>query len=323
MESKVKKIGVLTSGGDAPGMNAAVRAVTRAALAKGIKVIGVHRGYAGLIEDDVVELGFRDVSNILQMGGTSLFSARSKEFKTEAGMQKAIATCRKYGIEGMVVIGGDGSFRGAADLSAHGIPCIGIPGTIDNDISSTDYSIGFDTCVNCVTELIDRIRDTMRSHERCSVVEVMGRNAGYIALHAGIATGAAFVMVPEVTCSKEDVIEKIQHGRSLGKSNFIVIVAEGVGHAEELSRYIQDSTGIVTRATVLGHVQRGGSPSGRDRVLASQYGAYAVELLSAGQSNRVVGIRKDVLVDYDIQDALTMKKEFPMDLYQMSELISI
>ncbi len=323
MESKVKKIGVLTSGGDAPGMNAAVRAVTRAALAKGIEVVGIHRGYAGLIEGDVEELGFRDVSNILQLGGTALFSARSKAFQTEEGMQKAIDTCHKLGIEGMVVVGGDGSFRGAADLSAHGIPCIGIPGTIDNDISSTDYSIGFDTCVNCVTEMIDRIRDTMRSHERCSVVEVMGRHAGYIALHAGIATGAAFVMVPEVECSKEEVIQKIEQGRALGKSNFIVIVAEGVGHAEELSCYIQENTGIVTRATILGHVQRGGSPTARDRVLASQYGAYAVDLLAAGKSNRVVGIRKDVLVDYDIQEALSMKKEFPMDLYKMSEMISI
>ena len=323
MESKVKKIGVLTSGGDAPGMNAAVRAVTRAALAKGIEVVGIHRGYAGLIEDEVDPLGFRDVSNILQMGGTTLFSARSKIFQTEEGMQKAIENCLKHGIEGMVVIGGDGSFRGAAALSARGIPCIGIPGTIDNDISSTDYSIGFDTCVNCVTDLIDRIRDTMRSHERCSVVEVMGRNAGYIALHAGIATGAAFVMVPEVECTKEDVIEKIQHGRSLGKSNFIIIVAEGVGHAEELSRYIQEQTGIVTRATILGHVQRGGSPSGRDRVLASQFGYYAVELLAAGKSNRVVGIHKEELVDYDIQEALLMKKEFPMDLFEMCETISI
>ncbi len=323
MESKVKKIGVLTSGGDAPGMNAAVRAVTRAALAKGIEVVGIHRGYAGLIEDEVDPLGFRDVSNILQMGGTTLFSARSKIFQTEEGMQKAIENCLKHGIEGMVVIGGDGSFRGAAALSARGIPCIGIPGTIDNDISSTDYSIGFDTCVNCVTDLIDRIRDTMRSHERCSVVEVMGRNAGYIALHAGIATGAAFVMVPEVECTKEDVIEKIQHGRSLGKTNFIIIVAEGVGHAEELSRYIQEQTGIVTRATILGHVQRGGSPSGRDRVLASQFGYYAVELLAAGKSNRVVGIHKEELVDYDIQEALVMKKEFPMDLFKMCETISI
>ena len=323
MESKVKKIGVLTSGGDAPGMNAAVRAVTRAALAKGIEVVGIRRGYAGLIEGEVVDLGFRDVSNILQMGGTALFSARSKLFQTDEGMKKAIENCHKFGIEGMVVIGGDGSFRGAAALSANGIPCIGIPGTIDNDISSTDYSIGFDTCVNCVTEMIDRIRDTMRSHERCSVVEVMGRNAGYIALHAGIATGAAFVMVPEVKCTKEDVIEKIEHGRSLGKSNFIVIVAEGVGHADELSAYIQEKTGIITRATILGHVQRGGSPTSRDRVLASQYGAYAVELLAEGKSNRVVGIRQDALVDYDIQEALSMTKPFPMDLYKMSEMISI
>lgn len=323
MESKVKKIGVLTSGGDAPGMNAAIRAVTRAALTKGIKVVGVHRGYAGLIAGDVVDLEMRDVSNILQMGGTSLYSARSKEFCTEEGMQKAIDTCHKVGIEGLVVIGGDGSYRGAGDLSARGIPCIGIPGTIDNDISSTDYTIGFDTCVNCVIDMVDRIRDTMRSHERCSVVEVMGRNAGYLALHAGIATGAAFVMVPEVECSFDDVIKKIEEGRALGKDHFIIMVAEGVGHAEELAKRIQEETGVVSRATILGHVQRGGSPTGRDRVLASRFGAYAVELLAAGKSNRVVGVCKDELVDYDIQEALAMKKEFPMELYKTNDIISI
>lgn len=323
MESKVKKIGVLTSGGDAPGMNAAIRAVVRAARSKGIGVVGVHRGYSGLINGDIEEMDVRDVSNILQAGGTSLLSARSKEFCTEEGMQKAIDNCKKFGIEGLVVIGGDGSYRGAGDLSSRGIPCIGLPGTIDNDISSTDYTIGFDTCVNCVVDMVDRIRDTMRSHERCSVVEVMGRNAGYIALQAGIATGAAYVMVPEVKSSVDDVIAKIEEGRKLGKYNFIVIVAEGVGHAEELSKYIQEKTGVVTRATILGHVQRGGSPTARDRVLASRFGAYAVDLLAAGKSNRVVGIRNDKLVDYDIQEALAMKKEFPMDLYALSDIISI
>ena len=223
----------------------------------------------------------------------------------------------------MVVIGGDGSFRGAGDLSARGIPCVGIPATIDNDITSTDYTIGFDTCINCVADMVDRIRDTMRSHERCSVVEVMGRHAGYVALHAGIATGATFVMVPEVPSSVVDVIKKIEDGRKVGKTNFIVIVAEGVGHAEEMSRYIQDTTGVVTRATILGHVQRGGSPTARDRVLASQFGNLAVELLAAGKSNRVVGMRNDALVDYDLHEALAMKKEFPMDLYNMSDIISI
>lgn len=323
MESKVKKIGVLTSGGDAPGMNAAIRAVTRAARSKGIEVVGIRRGYAGLIAGDIIDLDVRDVSNILQQGGTMLFTARSKEFCTEPGMKKAIDNCHKFGIEGLVVVGGDGSYRGAGDLSAHGIPCVALPGTIDNDISSTDYTIGFDTCVNCVVDMVDRIRDTMRSHERCSVVEVMGRNAGYIALHAGIATGAAFVMVPEVQSSVVDVIKKIEEGRAVGKSNFIVMVAEGVGHAEDLSKYIQDTTGIVTRATILGHVQRGGRPSSRDRVLASRFGAYAVELLAEGKSNRVVGIHKDELVDYDIQEALAMKKAFPMALYEMSDKISI
>lgn len=323
MDSKVKKIGVLTSGGDAPGMNAAIRAVTRAARFKGIEVAGVRRGYAGLINGDIIDLSVRDVSNILQCGGTMLFTARSKEFCTEEGMQKAVRVCREHGIEGLVVIGGDGSYRGAGDLSVRGIPCIGLPGTIDNDISSTDFTIGFDTCINCVIDMVDRIRDTMRSHERCSVVEVMGRNAGYIALHAGIATGAAYIMVPEIKSSVVDVIKKIEEGRAVGKTNFIVIVAEGVGHAEELSKYIQDTTGVVTRATVLGHVQRGGSPTARDRVLASQLGCYAVDLLAAGQSNRVVGISNDKLVDYDIQEALAMKKEFPMDLYHVCNTISI
>ncbi len=323
MESKVKKIGVLTSGGDAPGMNAAIRAVVRAARYRGIEVVGVRRGYAGLISGDIMNLDVRDVSNILQAGGTMLFSARSKEFCTEEGMQKAIAVCKEQGIEGLVVIGGDGSFRGAGDLSAHGIPCVGIPATIDNDITSTDYTIGFDTCINCVADMVDRIRDTMRSHERCSVVEVMGRHAGYVALHAGIATGATFVMVPEVPSSVVDIIKKIEEGRKVGKTNFIVIVAEGVGHAEEMSRYIQDTTGVVTRATILGHVQRGGSPTARDRVLASQFGELAVSLLAAGKSNRVVGMHNDALIDYDLHEALKMNKEFPMDLYNMSDVISI
>ncbi len=323
MKTKVKKIGVLTSGGDAPGMNAAIRAVVRAARNKGVEVVGVRRGYAGLISGDIMNLDVRDVSNILQAGGTMLFSARSKEFCTEDGMQKAIAVCKEHGIEGLVVIGGDGSFRGAGDLSARGIPCVGIPATIDNDITSTDYTIGFDTCINCVADMVDRIRDTMRSHERCSVVEVMGRHAGYVALHAGIATGATFVMVPEVPSSVVDIIKKIEDGRKVGKTNFIVIVAEGVGHAEEMSRYIQDTTGVVTRATILGHVQRGGSPTARDRVLASQFGNLAVSLLSEGKSNRVVGMRDDALVDYDLHEALAMTKEFPMELYNMSDIISI
>lgn len=323
MESKVKKIGVLTSGGDAPGMNAAIRAVVRAALSRGIAVMGIRRGYAGLIAGDIFEMDMRSVSNILQDGGTMLFTARSKEFCTEPGMQKAIDNCKKFGIEGLVVIGGDGSYRGAGDLSTRGIPCVTVPGTIDNDISSTDYTIGFDTCVNCVVDMVDRIRDTMRSHERCSVVEVMGRHAGHIALHAGIATGAVAVLVPEVEATSMDVVKRIEAGRALGKSNFIVMVAEGVGNAEYLSQYIQDTTGIVTRATILGHVQRGGRPSSRDRVLASQFGAYAVDLLAEGKSNRVVGIHNDVLVNYDIQEALAMKKKFPMDLYDTSYRISI
>lgn len=319
----MKKIGILSSGGDAPGMNAAIRAVARTAISNGIEVIGVRRGYAGLINGELIEMNARSVSNILQDGGTMLCSARSKEFCTEEGMAKAIKTCKDNGIEGLVVIGGDGSFRGAADLSARGIPCIALPGTIDNDISSTDYTIGFDTCVNCVTDMVDRIRDTMRSHDRCSVVEVMGRHAGYVALYAGISTGATYIMVPEVESSVEDAIKKIEAGRALGKASFIIIVAEGVGHAEAISQQIQDATGIVTRATILGHVQRGGSPTAKDRILAGQMGSYAVDLLLAGKSNRVVGIHNEEIVDYDIQKALSMKKEFPMDLYRICNEISI
>ncbi len=319
----MKKIGILSSGGDAPGMNAAIRAVARTAISNGIEVIGVRRGYAGLINGELIEMNARSVSNILQDGGTMLCSARSKEFCTEEGMAKAIKTCKDNGIEGLVVIGGDGSFRGAADLSARGIPCIALPGTIDNDISSTDYTIGFDTCVNCVTDMVDRIRDTMRSHDRCSVVEVMGRHAGYVALYAGISTGATYIMVPEVESSVEDAIKKIEAGRALGKASFIIIVAEGVGHAEAISKQIQDATGIVTRATILGHVQRGGSPTAKDRILAGQMGSYAVDLLLAGKSNRVVGIHNEEIVDYDIQKALSMKKEFPMDLYRICNEISI
>lgn len=319
----MKKIGILSSGGDAPGMNAAIRAVARTAISNGIEVIGVRRGYAGLINGELIEMNARSVSNILQDGGTMLCSARSKEFCTEEGMAKAIKTCKDNGIEGLVVIGGDGSFRGAADLSARGIPCIALPGTIDNDISSTDYTIGFDTCVNCVTDMVDRIRDTMRSHDRCSVVEVMGRHAGYVALYAGISTGATYIMVPEVESSVEDAIKKIEAGRALGKASFIIIVAEGVGHAEAISQQIQEATGIVTRATILGHVQRGGSPTARDRILAGQMGSYAVDLLLAGKSNRVIGIHNEEIVDYDIQKALSMKKEFPMDLYRICNEISI
>lgn len=319
----MKKIGVLTSGGDAPGMNAAIRAVTRTALYKNMEVIGIRRGYNGLINGDVFEMNARSVSSIIQRGGTLLFTARCPEFKEEAGVLKAVDTCRQLGIEGLVVIGGDGSYRGAGDLSAHGIPCIGLPGTIDNDISSTDYTIGYDTAMNTVMELVDKLRDTSHSHDRCSVVEVMGRRAGYIAVNTAVACGATEVLCPERDYDLEAITDKMNRTRKLGKQNFIIIVAEGIGHADEIARYIEDRTGIESRATILGHVQRGGSPTVRDRVLASQMGNYAVNLLEKGIGNRVVGVKQDKLVDFDIQEALKMQKEFDDDLYGLSDIISI
>lgn len=323
MTSKVKKIGVLTSGGDAPGMNAAVRAVCRSALAKGIEVVGIRRGYAGLLSGDIFDMNLRTVSNIIQNGGTALYSARLPEFAQDSVQNRGVEKCKEYGIDGLVVIGGDGSFRGAAALSAKGIPCIGIPGTIDNDIASSEYTIGFDTALNCVMEMVDRIRDTSQSHERCSIVEVMGRRAGYLALQSGIATGATCVLVPEIPMPYEKIVEKIRSSRATGKSHFIIIVAEGVGGATELSRRIEEDTGIVSRCTILGHVQRGGSPTVRDRVMASEMGNYAVDLLDKGIGNRVVVLQQGVVTDFDIQEALAMKKEFPMDLYKMSYDISI
>lgn len=320
---KVRAIGVLTSGGDAPGMNAAVRAVTRAALNKGIKVYGIRRGYNGLIHDDVFEMNLRSVSDIIHRGGTVLYTARSPEFKTEEGMQKAIATCKKYGIDGCVVIGGDGSYRGARDLSLHGIPCVGLPGTIDNDIACTDETIGFDTAMNTAVEMIDKLRDTAQSHERCSVCEVMGRNAGDIALHTGIAVGATAILVPEVEMSFDQILAKIEEGEKTGKEHFIIVVAEGVGHVDELAKKIEEKTGIETRATVLGHVQRGGNASLRDRVLASMMGHKAVDLLSQGIGNRVVAINNSKIVDYDIYEALKMERKFDYDLYNLANDINI
>ncbi|MBQ2265776.1 MAG: 6-phosphofructokinase, partial [Clostridia bacterium] len=296
----MKTIGVLTSGGDAPGMNAAVRAVVRTAIANGMTVKGIRRGYNGLMEDDVIDLGARDVSDIIQLGGTMLYSARSSRFKTEEGLAEAMATCKKHGIEGIVVIGGDGSFRGARDLSLRGIPCVGIPATIDNDISSTEYTIGFDTAMNTVIEMVDRLRDTCDSHARCSVVEVMGRRAGHIALRTGLSVGAVAILVPERDTSVEEVIEKIERTRALGKKHFIVMVAEGVGGVDEMAKKIEAVTGIETRGTVLGHVQRGGSPTVRDRVIASQMGFEAVNLLKEGIGNRVVAYKLGKIVNYDI-----------------------
>ena len=320
----MKKIAVLTSGGDAPGKNAAVRSVVRSALHEGMEVYGVIRGYNGLIHDDLIKMDLRSVSDIIHRGGTVLYTARSPEFCTEEGMQKAVDTCHRHGIEGVVVIGGDGSFRGARDLTAHGISCIGLPGTIDNDISCCEETIGYDTAINTVVEMVDKLRDTSQSHDRCSVVEVMGRRAGWLALSAGIAAGATSILVPEIEYDFErDIVDRMKKTASTGKHHFIIIVAEGVGHVSELAERIEAATGVEARATVLGHVQRGGSPSGRDRVLASRMGNYAVHLLQQGKENRVVAIQNNHVCDFDITEALAMKKPFDMDLYRMSTEISI
>ncbi len=319
-----KTIGVLTSGGDAPGMNAAVRAVTRTAIDKGFKVIGIRRGYNGLLNGDLVEMNARSVSDIIQRGGTEIFTARCKEFKDWEYVVKAKEKCEEAGIAGIVVIGGDGSFRGAADLSKAGIPCVGIPGTIDNDIQCTEYTIGYDTAMNTVMELVDKLRDTSHSHERCAVVEVMGRNAGHIALNTGIACGATAILVPEVAYDLEkDVIAKIKAGQAAGKEQFIVVVAEGIGGTEEIAKKIEEATGVESRATILGHVQRGGSPTVRDRVMASEMGYYAVELLEKGIGNRVVGLKDGKVYDVDIQEALKMKKPFNERLYKIANEISL
>lgn len=316
-------IGVLTSGGDAPGMNAAVRAVVRTAIAMGMKVKGIRRGYNGLIEGDIIDLDVRSVSDIIHRGGTVLYTARSPRFKTEEGMKEAIDNCKKHGIEGIVVIGGDGSYRGARDLSLRGIPCVGVPGTIDNDISSTEYTIGFDTAMNTAMEMVDKIRDTAQSHDRCSVVEVMGRRAGYLALQTGIAVGATAVLVPEVEFKIDDVIEKIEATKRTGKKHFIVVVAEGVGGVEEIAKQIEDSTGVESRATILGHVQRGGNPTVRDRVMATEMGYAAVKLLKDGIGNRVIGWKKGEIVNYDIYEALNMKKPFDDEMYEIAHTTSI
>ena len=320
----MKTIAVLTSGGDAPGMNAAIRAVVRAGIAMGMNVKGIRRGYAGLIEGDIVDMDARSVSDIIHRGGTMLYTARCPEFKTEEGVDKAVESCKKHGIDGIVVIGGDGSFRGARDLSLKGIPCVGVPGTIDNDISSTEYTIGYDTAMNTAMEMMDKLRDTSQSHERCSVVEVMGRRAGYLALQTGIACGAVSILVPEVEFDLDkDVIQKIKKIKGTGKKHFVVVVAEGVGGVEAIADRIEQATGIESRATILGHVQRGGNPTVRDRVMASQFGYHAVELLNKGIGNRVVTYVNNKIGDEDIYEALAMKKVFDIDEYNMATAISI
>ena len=314
----MKTIGVLTSGGDAPGMNAAVRAVVRTAISLGMTVKGIRRGYAGLIEDDIIDMDARSVSDIINRGGTILYTARCPKFRTEEGVLEAVETCKKHGIEGLVVIGGDGSYRGALDLSRHGVPCIGIPGTIDNDIGSTEYTIGFDTAMNTAVEMVDKIRDTAQSHDRCSVIEVMGRHAGYIAVQTGIAVGATAIMVPEVPVNIESVIRKINNTKSNGKKHFIVIVAEGVGGVDEISKQIMAGTGVDTRATILGHVQRGGNPTLRDRLRATQMGYEAVQLLNKGIGNRVIAYQGSSVVSYEIEEALQMKKEFDQNMLKIA-----
>lgn len=324
MSKEIKTIGVLTSGGDAPGMNAAIRAVVRTGIYNGLKVLGVRQGYNGLIEGDIIELDARSVGDTMQRGGTILQSARCKEFRDLDGVKKGMETAKKFGMDALVVIGGDGSFRGAKDLCSLGFPTVGIPGTIDNDISCTDYTIGYDTCLQTVVEAVDKLRDTSSSHSRCSVVEVMGRNAGHIAVNACIACGAEVVLIPEREWDFEkDVVEPILAGKERGKTHSIVIVAEGVGKSFKLAEQIEARTGIESRATVLGHVQRGGTPSVRDRVVASKMGNYAVEAILAGKSNRVIALKDSKIIDIDIEEGLAMKKDISEDLVKLSKVLSV
>ena len=324
IEDRIRTIGILTSGGDAPGMNAAIRAVTRTALSKGLKVRGVRRGYHGLLKEEIIDLSARDVSDTIQRGGTILQTARCQAMRTEEGQQKAAAICKKYGIDGLVVIGGDGSFAGAQKLSHLGVNTIGLPGTIDLDIACTDYTIGFDTAVNTAMEAIDKVRDTSTSHERCSIIEVMGRDAGYLALWCGIANGAERILMPEEKdYNEEALISDIMENKKRGKKNYIIINAEGVGDSINMAKRIEEATGIETRATILGHMQRGGSPTCKDRVYASTMGAMAVELLCSGKTNRVVGYKNGRFVDYDIEEALSMKKEIPAHQYEIAKVLAI
>lgn len=324
IEDRIRTIGVLTSGGDAPGMNAAIRAVVRTALSKGIKVRGIRRGYHGLLKEEIIDLSARDVSDTIQRGGTILQTARCQSMRTEEGQQKAAAICKKYGIDGLVVIGGDGSFAGAQKLANLGVNTIGLPGTIDLDIACTEYTIGFDTAVNTAMEAIDKVRDTSTSHERCSIIEVMGRDAGYMALWCGIANGAERILLPEEKdYDEEALIQDILENKKRGKKNYIIINAEGVGDSINMAKKIEEATGIETRATILGHMQRGGSPTCKDRVYASTMGAIAVELLCSGKSNRVVGYKNGTFVDYDIEEALAMKKEIPAHQYEISKILAI
>jgi 6-phosphofructokinase 1 len=319
----MKKIGVLTSGGDSPGMNAAVRAVVRKAIYHNIEVYGIYQGYTGLMTGQIKKLELGSVGDIIHRGGTFLYSARSEEFKTEEGQKKGIEQLKKFGIEGIVVIGGDGSYRGAEKLTQHGFPCVGVPGTIDNDIPGTDFTIGFDTALNTVIDAIDKIRDTATSHERTYIIEVMGRHAGDIALWAGLAGGAETILIPEADYKMEEVISRLERSHERGKRHSIIVVAEGVGSAVDIGKQIESALDIETRVSILGHIQRGGSPTAFDRVLASRLGARAVELLMEGKEGRAIGIKSNKLVDFSISEALSQKHEVDLSMYQLSTELSI
>ena len=323
MGKEIKKIGVLTSGGDAPGMNAAIRAVVRKAISNGVEVVGVKKGDMGLLNNEIVPMDAHSVSDIIQRGGTILGTARCKEFTTEEGQAQGAEICRQNGIDGMVVIGGDGSYRGAQALSKHGINTIGLPGTIDLDISCTDYTIGFDTAINTAMEAIDKVRDTSSSHERCSIIEVMGRNAGYIALWCGVANGAEDILLPEkYDFNEQKIINNIIANRKRGKTHHLIVNAEGIGHSTSMARRIEAATGIETRATILGYMQRGGNPTCRDRYFASIMGALAADILCEGKTNRVIAYKNGEFVDYDIDEALAMQKSISDYEYDVSLALS-
>ncbi len=322
-ENKVKTIGVLTSGGDAPGMNAAIRACVRRAIQNGLTVKGIERGYSGLLQEEIIDMDKRSVSDIIQKGGTILGTARCEEMRTEEGQKEAAEICRKHGIDGLVVIGGDGSYRGALALSRQGINAIGLPGTIDLDIACTEYTIGFDTAINTAMQAIDKVRDTSSSHERCSIIEVMGRNAGYIALWCGIANGAEDILLPEkYDYDEQKIVDNIINNRKHGKKHHIIINAEGIGHSTSMARRIEAATGIETRATILGYMQRGGSPTCKDRYYASIMGAYAADIVAAGKRDRIVAYRHGEFIDVDIEEALAMTKSIPDYQYEISQALS-
>ncbi|WP_130807685.1 6-phosphofructokinase [Senegalia massiliensis] len=319
----MKTIGVLTSGGDAPGMNAAIRAVVRTAIYNGVRVLGIEQGYNGLINGNIKEMQLSSVADIIHRGGTKLRTARSEEFKTEEGRKKALNVLEVFGIDGLIVIGGDGSFRGAQKLNELGLPTVGIPGTIDNDLGYTDYTIGFDTAVNTVLDAVSKIRDTSTSHGRANIIEVMGRHCGDIALYSGLAGGAESIIVPEVGYEVDNVCKKLLQGKNRGKLHSIIMIAEGVGNANQLGEEIEEKTGIETRVTILGHIQRGGSPTARDRILASQMGAEAVNLLLAGETCKVVGIKDNKIMSMNTDEALGYERDLDQEMYKLTKILSI